>query len=184
MCMRECPPPTRYDWRFGPERWTQPGAEFDRLQAAIEGLSKNNSGAPVVVVTQSLGAPLLSLFLAGMTPAWRKRHLARHVSMSGVFAGDNFALAAALAADAQFVSVDDFRWGFGRVMRTFPCVVWLAVGSPSVPFWANSTVAETPSRKYRPSELGAFLQQACAKAGYRGSPAQGRPCMHVQTAAP
>lgn len=150
-----------YDWRYGPEKWTQTGSEFDRLKSAIENLSRRNGGGPVVVVTVSLGAPLLTLFLrTWVSAAWRREFVARHVSMSGVYGGSTLLLGMALGADANLLPapLDGYRVGIGRTARTFSSILWLATGAPSLPFWNSSIVAETPGRKYRPSELGAFLR--------------------------
>ena len=152
-----------YDWRQGPEVWTAPGHEFDRLQAEIEALSRRN-GAPVVLISLSLGSPFTSLFLSRTSAAWRRQYIARHVSFSGAYGGTTTPLNLGLAADDRSASPavlePTFRRALGRAIRSFPSLLWLSVGAPSLPSWRSSTLAETPSRKYAPSEIAAFMGAA------------------------
>lgn len=74
-----------YDWRQTPMDWAGEGGDFHRLRLQMEEIVSGSHGRqPIVVVTLSLGAPYLSLFLNTMVgPEWKEAHVARFVSLSG-----------------------------------------------------------------------------------------------------
>jgi hypothetical protein len=76
-----------YDWRLTPMDWAGEGGDFHRLRLQMEGIvsgTHTHGRQPIVVVTLSLGAPYLSLFLNTMVgPGWKEAHVARFVSLSG-----------------------------------------------------------------------------------------------------
>mmetsp|Transcript_39189 Transcript_39189/g.92252 ORF Transcript_39189/g.92252 Transcript_39189/m.92252 type:complete len:428 (-) Transcript_39189:136-1419(-) len=78
-----------YDWRLSVVQLASDGT-FSRLRTQIETAVEKASGKAAILVTLSYAGPIMHSFLTGFVDAaWKKKHIARWVSLSGTFGGSS-----------------------------------------------------------------------------------------------
>ena len=145
-----------YRWRYGPREWARPGGDWDQLVRVVEMASAANGGRPVSLVTISMGAPYLNVFLQRhVSQAWKDRYVRAAMLMSGVLGGSSSAV-------IEFTTGNN--WGVSWIWnsqvrdlaRTWPGVYFL---TPSEPLWGDVPYVMTPDRNYSAAEFPELLQE-------------------------
>jgi hypothetical protein len=76
-----------YDWRMGPQELRRDGT-FDKIKQLIEQTYMINNNTRVHIAGHSLGAPILSYFLAShVSQEWKDKYIESLISLGGTFGG-------------------------------------------------------------------------------------------------
>lgn len=134
-----------FDWRRGPGSWKK--QDWPMLKAAIERWVSQFNGDPAIFVSLSMGGSYFQAFLLhadGVDAAWKKKHVAGFVTMSGVFKGTMGALSTMLWGNphpkirghgakmmgAEYFAAQIFEKKGGdmakALLRGFGSIAWLA----------------------------------------------------------
>ncbi|XP_065177785.1 phospholipase A2 group XV-like [Sycon ciliatum] len=84
-----------YDWRKSP--WSMDGY-FERLQALVENVTAKYN-APAIVISHSMGGPVLKAFFNTTTSDWRDKHIKAWFPVEGVWIGSPKVLKAIVSGD-------------------------------------------------------------------------------------
>ncbi|EDV22034.1 Group XV phospholipase A2 [Trichoplax sp. H2] len=146
-----------YDWRVGADSYYLPNGIFHNLKKMIEGAYANNSNTPVVCVAESLGNPVLTLFLnTYVSEAWKAKYIKSYIALAGVFAGAGQTVAGVLSPILDglpdFIDPNIIR----TLARSFGSIAWLF---PNAKYWKDYVFLSTPTRNYTASDIGALLEQ-------------------------
>ncbi|XP_065177783.1 phospholipase A2 group XV-like [Sycon ciliatum] len=143
-----------YDWRKSP--WSMDGY-FERLQALVENVTAKYN-APAIVISHSMGGPVLKAFFNTTTSDWRDKHIKAWFPVEGVWIGSPKVLEAIVSGD-----------GFGTpapvadlidMERSLESTLFLA---PMPGLWPNDVsdeliIVEETSKSYGVSDYVALLQ--------------------------
>eukprot|EP00746_Dinoflagellata_sp_MGD_P020215 gnl/MRDRNA2_/MRDRNA2_147022_c0_seq1.p1 gnl/MRDRNA2_/MRDRNA2_147022_c0~~gnl/MRDRNA2_/MRDRNA2_147022_c0_seq1.p1 ORF type:complete len:1054 (+),score=240.64 gnl/MRDRNA2_/MRDRNA2_147022_c0_seq1:187-3162(+) len=96
-----------YDWRRGPASWYE--HDWPILKQHIEKWVAESGGRPAIFISLSMGGPYFAAFLlhaAGVDAAWKKKHVAAYITMSGPFGGTIAAMGMSIWGSLGFPAND------------------------------------------------------------------------------
>jgi len=112
-----------YDWRFGPSTFKEKGNYYDILKKIIEDTYEQNEKQKVHLISHSMGSPTTNVFLSQfVTPEWREKHIASHISLGGAFDG-SIAIPIIVSQGSKIPTVD--KMAIRNYARTSPGAAWL-----------------------------------------------------------
>ena len=123
-----------YDFRKAPNEQNE---WFERLKTLIMSAYSSNGNLPVVIVTHSMGSPMILYFLINyVDQTWKDKYIRCQISLSGVFGGTVRATKVFAIGDnlgSRLVSSFSFR----TEQRSTPSLAWLM---PSSDLWGDDEV--------------------------------------------
>uniref|UniRef100_A0A1B0AJP7 Group XV phospholipase A2 n=2 Tax=Glossina TaxID=44049 RepID=A0A1B0AJP7_GLOPL len=149
-----------YDFRKAPNENRQ---YFIDLKELVEATYEANDQIPITFIAHSMGSPMILVFLQQQTSEWKKKYIARVISLAGAWAGSVKALKVYAMGD----DLDSFLLS-GKVLReeqiSNPSTAWLL---PSPLFWSgNEVLVKTPKRSYTMGQLEQFFNDLDFRNGW------------------
>ena len=142
-----------YDHRLSPLGLEEHGY-FEQLRTLVEDTAAANDGAPVTLVSHSLGCLVTLSFLKGSDPAWKQKYVNAWVAISGPWGGTVDEMRIVASGDARNVPSAD-PLVLREEQRTDEISYYL-LPSPDV-FPAGEELATAPGKQFTARDLPAFL---------------------------
>jgi hypothetical protein len=146
-----------YDFRYSPR--SDP-AYFGQLEALVVDTSAAHGGAPVVLVSHSLGCLQVHTFLRSRTREWKVKYVRRWISVAGPYGGTNSLLLLHARGDNQGLPVSSLA--LREQQRSYETNSWM-LPQPSV--WGGAPLARTAARTFSAADLPEFLRDAGSHIG-------------------
>ena len=154
--------------------WTLYGAPYDfrkitsplvleeycrSLRALIQWAYDAHGGQKVILLSHSMGSPLLSQVLQRCTLDWKQQHVKRWISVNGAFGGAGKALRSLLSGDnngmGYLCDTGCHDW-YQPLLQNAAGVLWM-LPSPRV-FPESMTILKVGSSTYAAQDLCSFLE--------------------------
>ena len=150
-----------YDFR---KAANEHGEYFDNVKELIETTYKDNGNNSVILLTHSMGSPMMLFFLNHQSQTWKEKYIRCLTTLAGPWGG-------AVEALKVFAVGDNFgAWlvlNEKKLMgeqRTSPGLAWLM---PNTPFWNNSEVlVETEGKNYTVEDYQQFFNDLSEPNGW------------------
>jgi len=131
-----------YDFR---KAANEHGEYFSSVKKLIEETYITNNNVQVIILTHSMGSPMMLYFLIHQSSAWKDKYIRSLITLAGPWGGTVRALKVFAVGDnlgAWLLNEKKLMWE----QRTSPSLAWLM---PQAGFWAEEEVlVETAERNY------------------------------------
>ena len=127
---------------------------FDRVKRLIEQTYLANEATPVILLTHSLGSPMMLYFLIHQSKAWKEKYIRAMVTLAGPWGGSVRALSIFAVGDNLgnwLLSEKKLMWE----QRTSSSLAWLM---PQKGFWdPEDVLVQTSSTNYTVEDYQRFF---------------------------
>lgn len=140
-----------YDFR---KAANEHGDYFVKVKKLVEETYIVNGETPVILLTHSMGSPMMLYFLLNQSQSWKSKYIRCLTTLAGPWGGTVRALKIFAVGDdlgAWLLSEKKLMWE----QRTSPSLAWLM---PQEGFWEpDEVLVETASRNYTLKDYGEFF---------------------------
>ncbi|XP_023333809.1 group XV phospholipase A2 [Eurytemora carolleeae] len=127
---------------------------FVKVKDLIEGTYKANNNLSVILLTHSMGSPMMLYFLLQQSQGWKDKYIRSMVTLAGPWGGTVRALKVFAVGDnlgAWLLNEKKLMWE----QRTSPSLAWLM---PQIGFWDTTEVlVETAEKNYTMNDYQEFF---------------------------